>query len=163
MAKLKGARVITTVSGEAKAAHARAAGADEIINYRTEDVGARVKALTGGHGVDAVIEMDFSANAGLYPFILRPHGIVVVYGISSSEATLPVSWLMRSSITIRLFLIYEISKADRKAGIAELTALLEKGQLVHTIARHLPLEDIAAGHEMSERGEVIGNIILDIA
>lgn len=163
MAKLRGARVITTVSGEAKAAHAKSAGADEIINYRTEDVGARVKALTGGRGVDAVIEMDFSANARLYPFILRPHGIVVVYGISSGEATLPVSWLMRSSITIRLFLIYEISEADRKAGIAELTALLEQGRLVHTVARRLPLEDIARGHEMSERGEVIGNILLDIA
>ena len=162
MAKLKGAKVITTVSGEAKAAHAKSAGADEIINYRSEDVGERVKALTGGQGVDAVIEMDLSANARLYPFILRPHGVVVVYGISSGEAALPVSWLMRSSITISLFLIYEISEADRKAGIAELTGLLASGRLVTAIGRRLPLDDIALAHELSERGEVIGNIILDI-
>jgi NADPH2:quinone reductase len=163
MAKLKAARVITTVSNAEKAKHAKSAGADEIINYRTEDVGARVKALTGGKGVDVVIELDLSANAKLYPFILRPHGVVVVYGISSNEGTLPVSWLMRSSITIRMFLIYDISEADRKAGIAELTTLLAEGRLRHTVARRLPLEDIATAHEISERGEVIGNIVLDIA
>ena len=76
LAKLRGARVVTTVSGDAKAAHARRAGADEIINYRTEDVAERVKALTGGRGVDVVIEMDLSGDANLYPSILRPHASV---------------------------------------------------------------------------------------
>jgi len=65
LAKLREARVITTVSNDVKATHARAAGVDETINYRTEDVGERVKALTDGRGVDALIEMDLSANAKL--------------------------------------------------------------------------------------------------
>jgi NADPH:quinone reductase len=62
LAKMRGARVITTVSGPNKAAHALKAGADEVINYRTENVGQRVKSLTDGQGVDAVIELDLSAN-----------------------------------------------------------------------------------------------------
>ena len=102
-AKMRGARVITTVSGPEKATHARKAGADEMINYRTENLGQRVKALTDGHGVDAMIELDLSTNGKDYPNILRPHATVVVYGMSSNESTLPALWLMRNSITLRLF------------------------------------------------------------
>src|SRR5690606_780949 len=63
LAKLRGATVLATVSSEAKAAHAHDAGADHVIDYRREDVGARVAALTGGAGVDCIIEVDLAANA----------------------------------------------------------------------------------------------------
>jgi NADPH:quinone reductase len=162
LAKLRGARVITTVSNDAKAAHARKVGADAIINYRTEDVAERVTALTGGRGLDVVIEMDLSRNAKFYPSLLRSHATVVVYGMSANESTLPSLWLMINSITLRLFLIYDISEADRAAGLAELTELLEEGRLTHSVARHMPLDDIAEAHDLLERGEVIGNIVLGI-
>ena len=163
LAKLRGARVITTVSSDAKAAHARSAGADEIINYRSENLGERVKALTDGKGVDAVIEMDVSGNAASYPAILKPHGVVVIYGMSAGETTLPSMWLMQNSISLRFFLVYELQDADRAAGLAELTELLESGKLVHTIARRLPLADIAEAHDIVESGSVIGNVVLDIS
>jgi NADPH2:quinone reductase len=161
IAKLRGARVITTVSGDAKAAHARAAGADEIVNYRTEDVGARVKALTGDKGVDAVIEMDLNNDAKLYPSILAPHATVAVYGMSSAESTIPSSWMMQNSIDLRLFLIYDISEDERASGIAEINRLLEGNHLIHTIARRMPLEEIAEAHDIVERGDVIGNVVLE--
>ena len=161
-AKMRGARIITTVSGPEKAAHARRAGADEVINYRTENVSQRVKTLTDGRGVDALIELDLSANGKDYPNILRPHATVVVYGMSSNEATLPTLWLMRNSITLRLFLVYDLSAADREACLAELGALLQSNRLIHTVGRRLPLGEIALAHELSERGEVVGNIVLDI-
>ncbi len=163
LAKLRGARVITTISSDTKAAHARAAGADETINYRTENVGERVKALTGQQGVDALIEMDLSGNGAQYPAMLRPHATVVVYGTSAGEATLPVQWLMLNSVTMRLFLVYDLPSAERAAGLAELTDLLEHRQLIHTVARRLPLESIAEAHELVERGAVMGNVVLDIA
>jgi NADPH2:quinone reductase len=159
---MRGARVITTVSGPEKAAHALKAGADEIINYRAENIGQRVKSLTDGQGVDAVIELDLSTNGKDYPNILRPHATVVVYGMSSNESTLPTLWLMRNSITLRLFLVYDLSTADRDACLAELNALLQSNRLIHTVGRRLPLRDVALGHELSERGEVLGNIVLDI-
>jgi len=162
LAKLRGTRVITTVSNDAKAAHARAAGADEVINYRTEDVGERVRTLTDGRGVDAVIEVDLSRNARLYPSVLRPHATVVIYGMSANESTLPSLWLMQNSVTLRFFLLYELSAADRAAGIAELTDLLKHGRLVHTVARRLPLESIAEAHDLVEHGDVIGNVVLDV-
>lgn len=162
LAKLRGARVITTISSELKAAHARSAGADETINYRTEDVGERVKALTDGHGVDALIEVDLSANAKLYPAVLRPHSTVVVYGTSAAETALPGHWLMINSVTLRTFLVYELSDEDRTAGIKELTELLEDGRLIHAVARRMPFESIAEAHEIVERGEVMGNVVVDI-
>jgi NADPH2:quinone reductase len=163
LAKLKGARVLTTVSSDAKAVHAKSAGADDIINYRSENVAERVQTLTGGRGVDAAIEMDVSVNAKFYPAILRSHARVVVYGTSANEATLPALWLMQNSISLLFFLVYELEVADRSAGLAELTALLEAGRLSHAIARRLPLADIATAHEILERGEAIGKVVLDIA
>ena len=161
-AKMRGARIITTVSGPEKAAHARRAGADEVINYRTENVSQRVKTLTDGRGADSLIELDLSTNGKDYPNILRPHATVVVYGMSSNEATLPTLWLMRNSITLRLFLVYDLSAADREASLTELGALLQSNRLIHTVGRRLPLGEIALAHELSERGEIVGNIVLDI-
>ena len=106
--------------------------------------------------------MSLSSNARHYPSILGPHATVVVYGMAANETTLPSLWLMQNSIALRLFLIYDLSEADRKAGIDELTRLLGGGRLVHTLARRLPLDPIADAHEIVERGELIGNVVLDI-
>jgi NADPH:quinone reductase-like Zn-dependent oxidoreductase len=138
LSKLRGATVVTTVSSE-KAARARRGGADHVINYKTANVPECILAITYGRGVDAVIELDLSSNARLYPSLLRPHATVIVYGMAANETTLPSLWLMQNSIALRLFLIYDISEADRSAGIAELTPLLAEGRLVHSVARRLPL------------------------
>jgi len=161
-AKARGARVLASVSGDAKAAHARAAGADSVINYRSEDVGARVRQLTDGRGVDAVIEVDLAANAKLLPAVLKAHGVVVVYGTGATEASIPSQWLMLNSSTLRLFLIYDLSVADRAAVLDELGALLAQGRLVHAVGHRFPLDAIAEAHEAVERGAVIGNVVLDI-
>lgn len=160
-AKARGARVLTTVSTDAKAAHARTAGADDLINYRTDPVAERVRAATHGRGVDAVIDVDLSANADLLPGVLRPHGTVVVYGTGSAKATLPAIWLMQNSVTMRYFLIYDIDENERAADLAELNTML-RGHVIHTIARRFPLAEIAEAHEAVERGDLIGNVILDI-
>jgi NADPH:quinone reductase len=163
LAKLRDAIVISTVNSDVKAAYAEQAGADAIINDRNEDVGGRVKVLTHGRGVDAVIDVDLSSNAGLYPALLRPHAIVVVSDMSASEAMLPALWMMQNSITLRLFLVHDMSEAERTAGIAELGQWLREGRLGHTIGRRLPLERIAEAHEIAERGDLLGNVVLDIS
>ena len=162
-ARRQGATVLTTVSTDAKAGHALRAGAHHVIRYRDEDVAARVKALTGGLGVDAVIEMDLTANARLYPACVRPHATLVVYGMGAMESTLPTFWLMRSQATMKFVFIYEISDADRQAGLRELDALLREGALLHTVGQRLPLAEIARAHDLVEQGQVLGNVVLDIA
>lgn len=163
IARIQGARVLTTISSEAKAAHAKQAGADEVINYRTQDVGAKVKELTGGRGVDAIIELDLAVNAPLIPAILKPHGIVVVYGISRADLSVPARWLLQNTGTLRFFLVYDMSEEDRAATLGGLTALLRENRLVHTIAARFPLGDIVAAHRAVEAGAAMGNVVVDVS
>ncbi|HEX2545212.1 MAG TPA: NADPH:quinone reductase [Ramlibacter sp.] len=161
-AKHLGATVITTVSTEEKAAHARKAGADHVVRYRDEDVGARVKVLTGGKGVDAVIEMDFTANLPLYPHCVKAGGTIVVYGMGSQEANVPTFWFMRNRITLRFVYIYEMTEDERNTVTRKLDALLAEGALQHTVGLRLPLADIARAHDLVEQGQVLGHVVLDI-
>ena len=161
-AKARAARVITTVSSPAKAALAREAGADHVIDYRAEDVGARVKAITHGRGVDAVIELDLAANARLLPAVLRPHGRVIVYGTGKPEAALPAQFCLVNGITLRFIFVYELTPDDRAAALAEITDMLTQNRLVHNVALVLPLVDIVSAHEAVEQGRAAGNVVLRI-
>ena len=161
IAKSRGATVVTTVSSAEKAEHAKAAGADLVLNYREEDVVARVQSTVGR--VDGVVEMDLAANARLYPGILKPHARVASYGTSAMESMLPTFALMRNSVHLRLIWIYELSSDDLRAVLGELDALLRSGALHHTVAMKLPLAEAVRAHELVEHGAVIGNVVLDIA
>lgn len=159
-AKSRGASVITTTSSPEKAAAAREAGADHCIDYRSEDVGARVAEITGGRGVDAIVEMNLSANAGLIPAVLRPKGSVIVYG-TDAEATLPAFACLVNSVTLRFFLIYQLDMEQRDRAIAGVTGALEQGWLVSRIGPTFPLAETAAAHEAVEQG-TIGNVVVTI-
>lgn len=165
VAARRGARVIGTVGSAEKAAHARTAGVAEVIDYKREDVAQRVKDLTDGIGADAVVDMDFSTTAALLAQgILRPHGELVSYGSNSMDAVpVPFRDLLFRGITLRFFVVYELTAAERAKAIADLNALLAEKALRHTIAAHYPLHDIAAAHEAVEQGRFMGNVVLDIA
>ncbi|WP_372625070.1 NADPH:quinone reductase [Falsiroseomonas sp.] len=161
MAKLLGAgSVIATASSPEKAAHARAAGADEVIDYRMENVAEVVKQLTGGRGVDRVVEVDLAANAALLPQIVARDGFCACYGSGSRETPLPFGPMILSGAAIRFFIVYELSPAAREAGLAQLTGWLEQGRLRHAVGAVMPLDHIVEAHEAVERGSVIGNVVL---
>jgi len=160
-AKMRGATVITTVSSAEKTAVAREAGADHTINYKSENVGERVMQITGKRGVDAVIELDLSANAKLIPAVLRPKGSVIIYG-TGPEATIPAAFCLTNTIRLQFFLVYELDAAERERTVAAITSALEQGKLINRIATPTyPLADLAAAHEAVERGS-IGNVIVTI-
>jgi NADPH2:quinone reductase len=159
-AKLDGATVIATVSSEEKAKKARRAGADHVIDYRTEDRKTRVADITGGIGVDRIIEVDLQANAMTYPDLLRDHGTAVVYGSGAPPIAIPA--FVPTSTTLRFILVYTLTQPQRERATAALTALLEKGQLQHAIGPHFPLDRIAEAHEVVEAGS-LDNVIVDVA
>lgn len=165
IASLAGARVIGTVGSAEKAAHARAAGAAETIDYKTEDVAARVAELTGGKGVDAVIDMDLSSTAGLVgKGVLAPHGTLVCYGSNRmDEVGIPFREFLFRNIALRFYVVYELLPEDRRAVLAGLKELLEGGKLLHTIGARFPLERIVEAHEAVEGGRVLGNVVVDLA
>ena len=85
-----GAEVLGTVGSEAKAAHAKAAGASHTLFYKNGHTVDEVKALTDGKGVDAVIDMDFSTTAAwLAQGVLKHHGQLVCYGSNPPPARRP--------------------------------------------------------------------------
>jgi NADPH2:quinone reductase len=161
-AKARGASVITTVSSPAKAEVARAAGADHTIDYKRENVGERVAALTGKALVDAVIELDFAANAGLIPTVLRPKGTVVVYGTGKPEASIPASFCLVNSIRLQFMLIYEITADERARAIADINRMLAANALIHKVAKTFPLGDIVAAHQLVESGTAVGNVVMEV-
>ena len=162
-AKKRNATVITTVSSPEKAALARQAGADHVIDYKREDVGERVMAITGKRGADAVIEMDLAANAKLLPGVLTPNGVVAIYGGSAPEPAIPFQFLLQNSITLKFFLVYLMPPDLRARATADITHMLERGELIHNVAQTFDLGDIVAAHEAVEAGKALGNVVVKTA
>ena len=160
---LAGGRVIGTVGSEAKAVHARAAGMQEAIFYKTESVPERVQALTQGRGVSVIIDMDFSSTAGWAAQALQPHGQVVCYGSNALQQNFEYRPWLFNSLGVKFFLVYELTPADRALAIARLTALLEQGALKHTIGPRFALAQMVQAHQAVEAGQSIGNVVVDIA
>jgi NADPH2:quinone reductase len=158
--RLGAAHVIATVSSAAKAEHARAAGADSIIDYRTESVPDRVREITGGHGVDRVVEVDVAGNASLLPKIVAPGGVCVAYGSNAPQATFDFGPMILSGAAVRFFIVYELPPEARARGIADLTRWMTENRLQHAIGAVLPLDRTAEAHELVERGTVIGNVVV---
>lgn len=164
MAVLAGARVIGTVGSTERAAHARSAGVEATINYKTEDVADRIGQLTDGRGVDAIVDMDFSSTARLLgQGVLAAHGVVACYGSNeNSTIGIPFRAALFGSYAIKFFLVYDLTPSDRETALRGLQALLEEGKLTHTIGARFALNDIASAHEAVERGKVVGNVVLTL-
>jgi NADPH:quinone reductase len=161
-AKARGAVVITTVSSPEKAKLARAAGADHVIDYKREDVGAAVMDLTDKAGVDAVIEMDLAANARLYPGLLRARSRAVIYGTGTPEAQIPAQVLLVNAVTLQWIFVYELTSEERAAALATIATMLEGKRLIHNVALTVPLDDIVRAHEAVEQGKMAGNVVVTI-
>lgn len=161
-ARSNGARVIGTVGSEEKARHARQAGATETIDYKHEPVAERIREMTAGRGVDAIIDMDFSSTVRLLEQgALAPHGTLVCYGSNDTGAVpIPFRPVLFNSISLKFFLVYELLVADRRAALEGLTQLLENNVLDHTIGAVFDLDEIAQAHEAVESGRVLGNVIV---
>jgi NADPH:quinone reductase-like Zn-dependent oxidoreductase len=158
---LGAAQVLATVSSEEKAAHALSAGADGTVNYRTEDVPERVKALTGGSGVDRVVEVDISGNAPTLPALLAPGGLCAVYGANGASAEIAFGPSILKGIAFRFFIVYELDAAQRATALGALGGWLEAGLLRHTVAARVPFAECAAAHRAVQEGRHIGNVVLD--
>jgi NADPH2:quinone reductase len=157
---LGAAQILATVSGEAKAAHAMAAGADATINYRQEEVPARVMELTAGRGVDRVVEVDLAGNGPMLHRLCAYGAVVAGYGSNTQEAVFPFSPTIQKGIAVRFFIVYELDAAQRAAAIGALQAWLARGLVRHAIAARLPLADCARAHDEVEQGRHIGNVVL---
>ena len=163
LAKIYGAaRVLATVSNDAKARLALAAGADHAISYRTENLVQECQDITAGAGVDRIIEVDLAVNVGTDLQLLRPEGTIVVYGSGASEIAVPFVPAILKMARFSFFIVYNLNAGDRRRAETELTRLLAEGRLTHNIAARLPLDRIGEAHELVEQGGAVGNVIIEM-
>ena len=164
LARWGGAKVIATVSGSDKAAHAKAAGADYIVNYKTDDVAQVVKDITKGQGADRAIEVEFGGNLATTLACLKTNGVIATYASSAvMEPKLPFYPMMFQGITLRMVLVYILPEPARRQSIQDINQALVQGALVHAIAESYPLDRIVAAHQAVESGKAVGNVVVTIA
>jgi NADPH2:quinone reductase len=166
MAKLVGARVIGTVSTEAKAEIARAHGADEVILYTQQDFEAETRRLTGGRGVDVVYDSvgrtTFDKSLGA----LRVRGMLALFGQSSGPVPPfdPTILNVKGSLFLsRPSLGHHLQTREElqwRAG--DVLGWVDSGKLKLRIDKSYPLADVADAHRTLEGRGTTGKLILTI-
>ena len=164
MAKMRGARVLGTVSTDEKAKLAREAGADETINYTTQDFEAEVKRLTDGKGVQVVYDAvgkttwDKSLNS------LAPRGLIALYGQSSG----PIGQIDPQILNAKgsLFLTrpslnhHIASREELQSRAGEVLGWISAGKLKMRMEFEFPLKDAGAAHRALEGRQTTGKVLL---
>ncbi|HVC62151.1 MAG TPA: NADPH:quinone reductase [Acetobacteraceae bacterium] len=164
LAHWAGAMVIATVSSEAKAERARQAGAAHVINYRQEDVAARVRELTGGAGADHVVDVDFGGNLAATLGSVRANGSVAVYASNGDRAPrLPVGELMQRNVTLYPMSLPGTPPAARRRAQGDIARWIATGPRVLSVAARFPLRETAAAHAAVEQGGKIGTVVVECA
>jgi len=164
IAKMRGARVIGTVSTEEKSKLAREAGADDVILYTTQDFEAEVKRLTGGQGVNVVYDSVGKTTFDKGFNCLRPRGMMALYGQSSGPVgpfDLQVLNAKGSLFVTRPSLNHHVATRDelvQRAG--ELLGWIRDGKLTLRTEFEFPLKDAADAHRALEGRKTTGKVLL---
>jgi NADPH:quinone reductase len=165
LAKAAGLVVIGVVGDADKARFARDLGADHAINRRTEKVGEGVSEITGGRGVDAIVDPVGGPSIPGNIALLAPCGMLLIYGALGGPAQLDLQATLRASRNspaVRQFSIHAwdgLTEA-RRAGMGAVIAMLAAGKLHPRIHSRLSLAEAARAHEMLESGAVHGKLLL---
>ncbi|WP_102224227.1 quinone oxidoreductase family protein [Acidimangrovimonas sediminis] len=165
-AKARGIHLIGTAGTDEKCALAKDAGAEHVINYRTEDFVARVKEITGGRGVDVVMD-----SVGKDTFegslkCLRPVGMMISFGNASGVVPpfdLGRLGAMGSLQVTRPTLFTHIARHETCQAMAkQLFDMVVSGKVKIAIDQRFPLEQVAEAHRTLEARKTTGATILTL-
>ncbi|MGU3316273.1 NAD(P)H-quinone oxidoreductase [Sphingomonas sp. M6A6_1c] len=167
LANIFGLTIIVTAGSDAKCARALELGATHAINYKTEDFVERVKAITDGKGVTAVIDM---VGGDYVPRNLQcladdgRHVSIAVQG--GAQATIPLFEIMRRRLTLTGSTLRPRDTAFKTLVADEIGRTVwphvEAGRLRPIIDRVFPLAEAAAAHARMEEGDHVGKIVLTV-
>jgi NADPH:quinone reductase len=164
IAKMRGARVIGTVSTDDKAKLAHEAGADEVILYTTQDFESEVKRLTAGKGLQVVYDSVGKTTFDKSLNCLVPRGMIVLFGQSSG----PIGTLDPQILGARgsLFLTrpslgsYTATREELVQRAGDVAGWVRDGRLKIRIGLELPLKDAAESHRALEGRRTTGKVLL---
>ena len=164
IAKKRGARVIGTVSTEAKAALARGAGADEVILYTKNDFVAETRRLTDGKGVQAVYDSVGKTTFEKGLDVLAPRGTMALFGQSSGPAGPIDPQVLNAKGSVFLtrpsLFHYVASREELLARAGDVLSWVKDGSLPLRVDREVPLADAAAAHRALEARETSGKVLI---
>lgn len=164
VAKLLGAKVIGTVSTQAKADLARRAGADEIIQYTQADFLAEVKRITNGQGVHVVYDSVGATTFEKSLDCLRPRGYLVLFGQSSGPVAAfdPAKLAAKGSLflTRPSLAHYALTRTELLRRATDLFDWMQAGKLTLRIEKSLPLQDAREAQQLLEKRKTTGKLIL---
>ena len=164
LAKSGGARVIATVSSPHKAEQARLAGADLVIDYKSEDVVARTMAFTGQRGVNRVVDVDFGGNIATTLKLMAFNSTIAVYATNGNrQPVVPMRELMEKCIALRTLVLFALPPPLLAAAQADISKWLASGRRIHNLAGQFPLSQTARAHLAVEKGDKLGTVIVDCA
>src|ERR1700738_2956285 len=153
LAKWGGARVIATVSSSLKAEQARLAGADLVIDYKTEDVIAKAMEFTDGRGVNRVVDVDFGGNIATTLKLMAMNSTIAVYATNGNRSpVVPMRELMERCIGLRTLVLFARPPPLLAAAQADISKWLAAGPRIHNIAPQFALSETAQGHLAVEKG-----------
>ena len=162
--KWGGAKAIATVSSPLKAEQARRAGADLVIDYKTEDVVARTLAFTDRRGVNRVVDVDFGGNIATTLKLMAMNSTIAVYATNGNRnPVVPMRELMEKCIALRALVLPALPPPLHAAAQADISKWLAAGRRIHNIAAQFPLSETAQAHLAVEKGDKLGTVIVDCA
>ena len=159
LAVWSGAMVAATVSDDSKARLARAAGAELVVNYRTEDVANAIREWAPD-GVGRIVDVDIAHNMETDTHAIGDGGAIVSYATATEPVPLTRELMVRNA-QVEFVLVYTIPAEAKRAAVAAISAALEDEALTTLPLHRFPLEEIAAAHDAVEGGEV-GKVLVDI-
>ena len=166
LGKLAGKQMIGLVDSEEKATFVRTLSAYSAINSRVENVTERLRELTGGAGVDLILDSVGGAAFPTHFERLAPLGLVVSYGMLDGPPAGDVLGAMRrrmgDSLGLRTFSmhVFDQDRRRRREATEELLRLLSAGKIKPMISARLPLAEAARAHALIESGQVLGKLVL---
>jgi NADPH2:quinone reductase len=160
LAKRAGARVAATVSSDAKAELARAAGADLVVRRDADDAAARIRSLAPS-GVCRVVEVALAPNLALDLEVVARNATIAVFGTEPSPAELPIYELVAKDVTLRFVLVYLTPPDAIARALSTIGDALEASALRPLPTHEFALDDIAGAHEAVESG-VVGKVVVRI-
>jgi NADPH2:quinone reductase len=162
LAKLFGARIFATASSQDKLALARELGADETINYSTQDFAEVVKAKTGGRGVDLILECVGGEVFDKSIQCLAPLGRLITYGMAGGvPATVMTPLLLFGNVSVIGFHLgrYYQTRPNREP-MQEILRLVAAGRIRPIINTTFPLAEVAKAHDHLTRRQTRGKVLL---
>jgi len=162
MARLRGARVLASVSNEAQAAIAAAAGIQTILRGANAiDAAKQWLKPFDREGFDAIIDLDFGGNLQTNLALAANDAQIAAYASDSNpQPTIPVRDLMRRNLRLSFLLVYTMPFALKQRAIAALTQWLQNGSLHHPATHAYSLDDIALAHEAVETRKHVGKVLV---